>query len=165
MSCILVVDDEESICWAFREFLGDEGHRVETAASAEEALRKAGEVRPDAVGARRPSAGHGRPDRPARASASGSARSPIVVMTAFGDLETAVRAVEAGAFEYLVKPFDLDQAADRRPPGPRGRQEPAPAREPDVAAATSATCWSAPRRRCRPCSSGSRWSPPPTSRS
>ena len=36
MSCILVVDDEESICWAFREFLGDEGHRVETASSAEE---------------------------------------------------------------------------------------------------------------------------------
>ncbi len=37
MSCILVVDDEESICWSFREFLGEEGHRVETAASAEEA--------------------------------------------------------------------------------------------------------------------------------
>jgi two-component system nitrogen regulation response regulator GlnG len=39
-----------------------------------------------------------------------SGGSPIVVMTAFGDLKTAVKAVEAGAFDYLVKPFDLDQA-------------------------------------------------------
>ena len=31
-------------------------------------------------------------------------------MTAFGDLETAVRAMEGGRFDYLVKPFDLDDA-------------------------------------------------------
>ena len=35
---------------------------------------------------------------------------PIIVITAFGNLETAVRALEGGAFDYLVKPFDLDQA-------------------------------------------------------
>jgi two-component system nitrogen regulation response regulator GlnG len=34
----------------------------------------------------------------------------IVIMTAFGDLETAVRALHQGAFDYLIKPFDLDQA-------------------------------------------------------
>jgi DNA-binding NtrC family response regulator len=111
MSCILVVDDEESICWSFREFLGDEGHRVEVAASAEEALRLAGEIQPDAVvlDVRLPgmdglSAMAGLRDR--------TGGSPVVVMTAFGDLETAVRAVEAGAFDYLIKPFDLDRAAD-----------------------------------------------------
>jgi DNA-binding NtrC family response regulator len=110
MSCILVVDDEESICWAFREFLGDEGHRVETASSAEEALRKAVEIRPDAVvlDVRLPSM-DGLTALPSLRERAGGA--PIVVMTAFGDLETAVRAVEVGAFEYLVKPFDLDQAA------------------------------------------------------
>ncbi len=110
MSCILVVDDEESICWAFREFLGDEGHRVETASSAEEALRKAVEVRPDAVvlDVRLPGM-DGLTALPLLRERAGG--SPIVVMTAFGDLETAVRAVEAGAFDYLVKPFDLDQAA------------------------------------------------------
>ena len=32
------------------------------------------------------------------------------MITAFGNLETAVRAMEGGAFDYLVKPFDLDQA-------------------------------------------------------
>jgi len=34
---------------------------------------------------------------------------PIVVMTAFGNLDTAVRAVQAGAFDYLTKPFDLER--------------------------------------------------------
>ncbi len=36
---------------------------------------------------------------------------PIVIMTAFGSLATAVRALGHGAFDYLIKPFDLDQAA------------------------------------------------------
>ena len=36
MSRILIVDDEASICWALREFLGDLGHDVSIAASAEE---------------------------------------------------------------------------------------------------------------------------------
>ena len=110
MSCILVVDDEESICWSFREFLGDEGHRVETAASAEDALRRAIEIRPDAVvlDVRLPGIDGLTALQGLRERTGGS---PIVVMTAFGDLDTAVRAVEIGAFDYLVKPFDLDQAA------------------------------------------------------
>jgi len=37
---------------------------------------------------------------------------PVIVMTAFGNLATAVRAVEGGAFDYLAKPFDLDQALE-----------------------------------------------------
>ena len=110
MSNILVVDDEVSICWAFREFLVDEGHWVETAASAEEAIRKAEEVALDAIvlDVRLPKM-DGLAALPILRERTGGA--PIVVMTAFGDLETAVRAVEAGAFDYLIKPFDLDLAA------------------------------------------------------
>jgi two-component system nitrogen regulation response regulator GlnG len=37
---------------------------------------------------------------------------PVIVVTAFGDLPTAVRAVEGGAFDYLAKPFDLHQAIE-----------------------------------------------------
>ncbi len=109
MSRILVVDDEESICWSFRESLGDEGHQVESAASAEEALRRIGEIGPDAVilDVRLPGI-DGLTALPELRKRSGG--SPVVVMTAFGDLKTAVRAVEAGAFDYLAKPFDLDQA-------------------------------------------------------
>jgi two-component system nitrogen regulation response regulator GlnG len=55
---------------------------------------------------------------------------PVIVMTAHSDLGNAVSAYEGGAFEYLPKPFDIDQAVDlvrraaRVQPG--GAQEPAP---------------------------------------
>ena len=48
------------------------------------------------------------------------------MITAFGNLDTAVRAMEGGAFDYLVKPFDLDQAATvvtRALDARRGRQD------------------------------------------
>lgn len=111
MSHILVVDDEPAICWGLREFLTDDGHEVSVAASAEEALRITDTIRPDVVvmDVRLPGMDglsaiqHLRP----RIGAA-----PIVVITAFGTLDTAVRAVHEGAFDYLTKPFDLDQAAD-----------------------------------------------------
>ena len=110
MSRVLVVDDEASICWALREFLGDLGHQVDVASSAEEGLELAGRGPLDAVilDVRLP----GIDGLSALAGfASLPARRPIIVITAFGNLETAVRAMEGGAFDYLVKPFDLDQAA------------------------------------------------------
>jgi len=109
MSRILIVDDEASICWALREALGDLGHQVDVAASAEEAMRIAETGAFDVVvlDVRLPgmdglTAMRGLLERLGRV--------PIVVITAFGNLETAVRALEGGAFDYLVKPFDLDQA-------------------------------------------------------
>ena len=110
MSRILIVDDEASICWAFREFLTDEGHQVDVAASAEEGFKLAEDGPPDAIvlDIRLPGIDG--------LSAISEFRSrigpaPVVVITAFGNLDTAVRAMESGAFDYLVKPFDLDQAA------------------------------------------------------
>jgi two-component system nitrogen regulation response regulator GlnG len=110
MSRILIVDDEASIGWSFREFLSADGHEVDVAASAEEALDLADRCRPDAVvlDVRLP--------RMDGLSAMRLLRerigpAPIVVITAFGNLDTAVRAIEGGAFDYLVKPFDMEQAA------------------------------------------------------
>jgi len=109
MSRILIVDDEESICWAFREFLADEGHEVDIAATAEEGLRLADGGSLDAVvlDVRLPGMDG--------LTALGRFRErigsvPVIVITAFGNLDTAVRAIEGGAYDYLVKPFDLDQA-------------------------------------------------------
>ena len=108
MSRILIVDDEPAIGWSLGELLDDRGHAVKTAASAEEALEICRRFTPELVllDVRLP----GRdglsaiPDFRALVPTA-----PIVVMTAFGDLDTAVRAVEAGAAEYLVKPFDSAQ--------------------------------------------------------
>src|SRR5262249_39412340 len=88
-----------------------EGHHVAVAASAEDAFRLAEGQRPDAVllDVRLP--------RMDGLTALGRLReltgdAPVIVMTAFGNLSTAVRAVEGGAFDYLAKPFDLGQALD-----------------------------------------------------
>jgi DNA-binding NtrC family response regulator len=110
MSRILIVDDEPSICWAFRESLGDDGHHVEVAASAEEGLRIAGTGDLDVVvlDVRLPGTDG---FTAMRAFRERNEHVPIIMITAFGNLDTAVRALEGGAFDYLVKPFDLDEAS------------------------------------------------------
>ena len=37
---------------------------------------------------------------------------PVIIMTAYSDLESAVAAYQGGAFDYLPKPFDVDEAVD-----------------------------------------------------
>ena len=108
MSRILIVDDEPAIGWSLREILTDAGHSAEIAGSVEEGLEAARRLPPDAMllDVRLP----GRDGLSAVPDFRRLAPSAvIVVMTAFGDLDTAVRAVEAGAADYLVKPFDLDR--------------------------------------------------------
>lgn len=110
MKKILIVDDEASICWALRSFLQEEGHMVRVASSAEEGLQMASQDAPDALvlDVRLP----GMDGLAAMSNfrvCVGDA--PIIVMTAFGNLETAVKAMEGGAFDYIAKPFDLDAAA------------------------------------------------------
>lgn len=109
MSRILIVDDEPAIGWSLREILTDEGHAVDVAANVAEALAAASRARPDAIllDVRLP----GRDGIEAIPDLRETAAAPIVVMTAFGDLDTAVRAVRAGAFDYLVKPFDLEHVS------------------------------------------------------
>ncbi len=82
---------------------------------------------------------------------------PIIVITAFGNLETAVRAMEGGAFDYLVKPFDLDQATGVVTRALESRRVGTEA--PGIGARHSnPRRWSAARRPCRSCSRRSRWS-------
>jgi len=110
MSRILIVDDEPSIGWSLRELLGEQGHAVEVAATVDSALETCARFVPDAIllDVRLP----GRDGISAMPALRGLAPdAAIIVMTAFGDLDTAVRAVDAGAFDYLVKPFDLDRVS------------------------------------------------------
>jgi two-component system nitrogen regulation response regulator GlnG len=111
VSQILLVDDEEAVCWALQRALTKDGHKVAVAPSAEDAFRLVEKHRPDAIvlDVRLPGMDG--------LTALGRLRelsddAPIIVVTAFGNLGTAVRAVEGGAFDYLAKPFDLDQALE-----------------------------------------------------
>ncbi|QDT09453.1 sigma-54-dependent transcriptional regulator [Planctomycetes bacterium K23_9] len=108
-SYVLVVDDEPAICWGFEQLLGDQGHTVVTASSAEEGLQKATLHRYSLVllDVRLPGE-DGISALPKFREATSEA--PIIVMTAFGDLQTAVGAVQNGATDYLTKPFRLDDA-------------------------------------------------------
>ena len=111
MAHLLVVDDEEAVCWALERALSREGHQVSVAASAEQAFALAAGQRPDAVilDVRLPGM-DGLTALGRLRELTGDA--PVIVVTAFGNLNTAVRAVEGGAFDYLAKPFDLTQALD-----------------------------------------------------
>ncbi len=108
MSKLLIVDDEESICWGLSQLGESHGHQVVTASTAEQALSLAETERPDVVvmDVRLPgmdglTAMQGLYDRIGPV--------PVIVITAYGDLQTAVEAVRKGAFDYIVKPFDLNQ--------------------------------------------------------
>jgi two-component system nitrogen regulation response regulator GlnG len=108
---VLVVDDEPSICWGFQKLLAGQGHTVLTAGSAEAGLKLAAEnpVALVLLDVRLPGES-GLSALPKFHAATGGA--PVVVMTAFGDLETAVTAVRQGASDYLTKPFRLEDAAE-----------------------------------------------------
>src|SRR5689334_11440037 len=111
MSHVLIVDDEESICWGLRRLLTEEGHEVTVAAGAEEALAAVERRRPDLAlfDVRLP----GIDGLAALKRLRGAKHEfPVIIVTAYGDLETAVRAVESGAFDYLTKPFDLEQVVE-----------------------------------------------------
>ena len=105
MSQILVVDDEPAICWAIQQALGDGGHSVAIAGSGEAACEQiAAGYRPELVvlDVRLPGLdGLALMDRLAPTLAG----VPVVVMTAHGSVTLAVEAMQAGASDFLVKPF------------------------------------------------------------
>ena len=108
---VLIVDDEEAISWSLRKAFERLGHRVGVAASAEAAFGLAEQMKPDAIilDVRLP--GMDGLEALARLRVI-TGNAPVIVITAHGNLTTAVKAVEGGAFDYLSKPFDLSQALD-----------------------------------------------------
>ena len=108
MSRILIVDDEPAICWSLKERLKDQGHDVQIAPSVERAEILLDTFSPDVIvlDVRLPGK-DGLSALPAFRQRFPNA--PVIVMTAFGDLQTVVDAMNRGAFEYLVKPFELSE--------------------------------------------------------
>ncbi|QDU21238.1 sigma-54-dependent transcriptional regulator [Urbifossiella limnaea] len=129
---VLIIDDEEPIAWALRRAFEREGYRAAVSGSAEDGLKQAAAHPPDVVflDVRLPGMdGLTALDR-LKTVAPGAA---VVVITAHGNLDTAVKAVAGGAFDYLAKPFELAHALDaaRRAVG-RREPEPAETAEPEA---------------------------------
>ncbi len=111
MKPIWIIDDDRSIRWVFEKTLARENLAFRTFASAPEALAALEKSAPQVVVSDiRMPGGSGlelletlRERYP---------NLPVIIMTAYSDLESAVAAFRGGAFEYLPKPFDVDHAVD-----------------------------------------------------
>ncbi|MBL8604112.1 MAG: sigma-54-dependent Fis family transcriptional regulator [Myxococcales bacterium] len=102
---ILVVDDEANARGALSEILREEGYETDTAADGFKALGKLGQFDPDLIltDLKMPGLdGIGL----LKASRSAAPTSVVVVMTAFGTIDSAVEAIKLGAENYLTKPLD-----------------------------------------------------------
>jgi two-component system nitrogen regulation response regulator GlnG len=111
MKPVWIIDDDRSIRWVLEKSLAREEIEFKSFASADDALRALNGDKPQVVVSdiRMPGSSgldflqqlHQRhPDI------------PVIIMTAYSDLESAVSAFQGGAFEYLPKPFDINHAIE-----------------------------------------------------
>ena len=115
---ILIVDDDTAIRTVVAEALRRDGHRVEAVATLADCARALAAERPDVL-----ISDVVLPDGDGldHLAALGDDAPPAIVMSARNTLTTAVRATEAGAFEYLPKPFDLADLSNAVRAALRGR--------------------------------------------
>ena len=111
MQKILIADDDASIRDVLRDFLTDEGFEVEEVDSGSgvlEALKRPAEQTPDLVmmDVRMPDKNGLEVLREARGT--GTAALPVIVMTAYATSNVAIEAMQLGAYDYITKPFDLE---------------------------------------------------------
>jgi DNA-binding NtrC family response regulator len=107
---LLVVDDEANARTALAELLRDEGYRVETAADGFKALGKLEELQPDLVLTDLKMPGMGGLELLEKIRATDE-EIVVLVMTAFGAVDTAVEAMKKGAADYLTKPVNFTELA------------------------------------------------------
>jgi two-component system nitrogen regulation response regulator GlnG len=107
---VWIIDDDRSIRWVLEKALGREDIPSRSFESANEALAalEAGE-QPRAMVSDIRMPGQSGLDLLKRVKES-VPELPVIIMTAYSDLDSAVAAFQGGAFEYLPKPFDVDQA-------------------------------------------------------
>src|SRR5215831_8984481 len=106
MKHILVVDDDQESCELLREIFSVQGWNVDTALSPSQAMQVAGKGKIDLVVS----------DMNLEAEQSGldllkdlRSRCPVILVTGFGTLDSAVEAAREGAWDFISKPFKVDE--------------------------------------------------------
>jgi two-component system response regulator AtoC len=108
LSCVLLVDDEPGVLFTLSELLLERGHRIVTARSAVDALEKLDDA--DAVITDLSMPGMDGLELMAQIAQRDPAL-PVILLTAHGSERVAVAAIKQGAYDYLAKPFDIDEVA------------------------------------------------------
>ena len=111
MKPVWIVDDDRSIRWVFEKALSREGISYNSFASAREALDALAGGPPQVLVSDIRMPGQSGIELLQEVKQKHPAV-PVIVMTAYSDLESAVAAFQGGAYEYLPKPFDVDQAVE-----------------------------------------------------
>ena len=111
MKSVWVVDDDKSIRWVFEKALTREGIPYKTFAQAQDAIEALAGGSPQVLVSDIRMPGTSGLEL-LQTIKQRHPTVPVIIMTAYSDLESAVAAFQGGAFEYLPKPFDVDQAVD-----------------------------------------------------
>lgn len=106
MAKVLIIDDDDNLRTSFEKLLLDEGYTVRSAPSAEIGIQEIRKEMPDLVildmqmpgmnGLEAFGVIHGM-----------DPKLPVIIMTAYGTTESAIEAIKLGAFDYILKPFDI----------------------------------------------------------
>jgi len=106
---VLVVDDDELMRDSLRETLSRRGFAVRSATDGASALSLLREEEAELVICDLKMPGMTGVELCERICAAGPVAPPVIVITAFGSVETAVQAIKKGAFDYITKPFKTDE--------------------------------------------------------
>ncbi|MDG9923139.1 MULTISPECIES: nitrogen regulation protein NR(I) [unclassified Pseudomonas] len=106
---VWIVDDDRSIRWVLEKALQQEGMTTQSFDSADGVLTRLSRQQPDVIISDIRMPGASGLDLLARIRDM-HPRLPVIIMTAHSDLDSAVASYQGGAFEYLPKPFDVDEA-------------------------------------------------------
>ncbi len=111
MKAIWIIDDDKSIRWVFEKALARTDLNFKTFSSIKDALEAIKDEEPQVIVSdiRMP---QGSGLELLQVIKEKYTHIPVIIMTAYSDLESAVAAFQGGAFEYLAKPFDVDQAIE-----------------------------------------------------
>ena len=108
MDKLLLIDDEDDVRYSFKRIFNSPELELETAASGEEGLEVIKSFQPDLVLMDVRMGGITGLET-LRRIRQDDAKLPVIMMTAFGTTQTAIEAMKLGAYDYLLKPFDVPQ--------------------------------------------------------
>ena len=108
MGAVLVIDDEQLVRWSIEKLLSKDGHEVVSAGTGAEGLLRLKENLPDIV-----LLDMKLPDIEGieilRTIKKENGELPVIIITAYGSIDSAIHAIKTGAFDYIVKPFDAEK--------------------------------------------------------